>query len=171
MKNKCTKFRNYRPYTAKSLGTWKMFDNPTDNHTDIEVPLYYKLRFTKLKIGGISESFRSCGNCASRIDRLIRIFIGSANSSSADFNKAAGMLSCPVVLFPSALYQMQYLDWNVFRNFRKVCSIQNFYVIFWQCWKYVYILSVGLVDRRKPLIRAQLSFRKLQDEFRLVEPR
>ena len=26
-----------------------MFDNPTDNHTDIEVPLYYKLRFTKLK--------------------------------------------------------------------------------------------------------------------------
>ena len=27
-----------------------MFDNPTDNHTDIEVPLYYKLRFTKLKI-------------------------------------------------------------------------------------------------------------------------
>ena len=34
---------------AKSLGTWKMFDNPTDNHTDIEVPLYYKLRFTKLK--------------------------------------------------------------------------------------------------------------------------
>ena len=49
MKNKCTKFRNYRPYTAKSLGTWKMFDNPTDNHTDIEVPLYYKLRFTKLK--------------------------------------------------------------------------------------------------------------------------
>ena len=50
MKNKCTKFRNYRPYTAKSLGTWKMFDNPTDNHTDIEVPLYYKLRFTKLKI-------------------------------------------------------------------------------------------------------------------------
>ena len=51
MKNKCTKFRNYRPYTAKSLGTWKMFDNPTDNHTDIEVPLYYKLRFTKLKSG------------------------------------------------------------------------------------------------------------------------
>ena len=50
MKNKCTKFRNYRPYTAKSLGTWKMFDNPTDNHTDIEVPLYYELRFTKLKI-------------------------------------------------------------------------------------------------------------------------
>ena len=49
MKNKCTKFWNYRPYTAKSLGTWKMFDNPTDNHTDIEVPLYYKLRFTKLK--------------------------------------------------------------------------------------------------------------------------
>ena len=49
MKNKCTKFRNYRPYTANSLGTWKMFDNPTDNHTDIEVPLYYKLRFTKLK--------------------------------------------------------------------------------------------------------------------------
>ena len=28
-----------------------MFDNPTDNHTDIEVPLYYKLRFTKLKKG------------------------------------------------------------------------------------------------------------------------
>ena len=27
-----------------------MFDNPTDNHTDIEVPLYYELRFTKLKI-------------------------------------------------------------------------------------------------------------------------
>ena len=26
-----------------------MFDNPTDNHTDIEVPLYYELRFTKLK--------------------------------------------------------------------------------------------------------------------------
>ena len=26
-----------------------MFDNPTDNHTDIEVPLYDKLRFTKLK--------------------------------------------------------------------------------------------------------------------------
>ena len=49
MKNKCTEFRNYRPYTANSLGTWKMFDNPTDNHTDIEVPLYYKLRFTKLK--------------------------------------------------------------------------------------------------------------------------
>ena len=50
MKNKCTKFRNYRPYMAKSLGTWQMFDNPTDNHTDIEVPLYYKLRFTKLKM-------------------------------------------------------------------------------------------------------------------------
>ena len=48
MKNKCTKFHNYRLYTAKSLGTWKMFDNPTDNHTDIEVPLYYELRFTKL---------------------------------------------------------------------------------------------------------------------------
>ena len=29
-----------------------MFDNPTDNHTDIEVPLYYKLRFTKLKSEG-----------------------------------------------------------------------------------------------------------------------
>ena len=57
MKNKCTKFRNYRPYTAKSLGTWKMFDNPTDNHTDIEVPLYYKLRFTKLikPIGQLSD--------------------------------------------------------------------------------------------------------------------
>ena len=26
-----------------------MFDNPTDNHTDMEVPLYYELRFTKLK--------------------------------------------------------------------------------------------------------------------------
>ena len=45
MKNKCTKFRNYGPYTAKPLGTWKMFDNLTDNHTDIEVPLYDKLRF------------------------------------------------------------------------------------------------------------------------------
>ena len=41
MKKRCTKFRNYRPYTAKPLGTW----NPTDNHTDIEVPLYDKLRF------------------------------------------------------------------------------------------------------------------------------
>ena len=49
MKNKCTKFRNYRPYTAKPLGTWKMFDNPTDNHTDIEVPLYDKLRFHEAK--------------------------------------------------------------------------------------------------------------------------
>ena len=56
MKNKCTKFRNYRPYTAQSLGTWKMFDNPTDNHTDIEVPLYYELRFTKLK---------TCDHCSS----------------------------------------------------------------------------------------------------------
>ena len=27
-----------------------MFDNPTDNHTDIEVPLYYELRETKLKM-------------------------------------------------------------------------------------------------------------------------
>ena len=26
-----------------------MFDNHTDNHTDIEAPLYDKLRFTKLK--------------------------------------------------------------------------------------------------------------------------
>ena len=49
MKNRCTKFRNYRPYTAKPLGTWKMFDNPTDNHTDIEVPLYDKLRFHEAK--------------------------------------------------------------------------------------------------------------------------
>ena len=32
---------------AKPLGTWKMFDNPTDNHTDIEVPQY---GFTKLKM-------------------------------------------------------------------------------------------------------------------------
>ena len=32
-----------------------MFDNPTDNHTDIEVPLYYKLRFTKLKIADHSD--------------------------------------------------------------------------------------------------------------------
>ena len=50
MKNKCTKFRNYRLYTAKPLGTWKMFDNPTDNHTDIEVPLYDKLQFHEAKI-------------------------------------------------------------------------------------------------------------------------
>ena len=49
MKNKYTKFRNYRPYTAKPLGTWKMFDNPTDNHTDIEVPQYDKLRFHEAK--------------------------------------------------------------------------------------------------------------------------
>ena len=49
MKNKCTKFRNYRPYTAKPLGTWKMFDKPKDNHTDIEVPLYDKLRFHEAK--------------------------------------------------------------------------------------------------------------------------
>ena len=49
MNNKCTKFRNYRPYTAKPLGTWKMFDNATDNHTDIEVPLYDKLRFHEAK--------------------------------------------------------------------------------------------------------------------------
>ena len=49
MKNKCTKFRNCRPYTAKSLGTWKMFDNPTDNHTDILVPLYYKLPLREAK--------------------------------------------------------------------------------------------------------------------------
>ena len=49
MKNKCTKFQNYRQYTAKPLGTWKMFDNPTDNHTDIEVPLYDKLRFHEAK--------------------------------------------------------------------------------------------------------------------------
>ena len=26
-----------------------MFDNPTDNHTDIEVPLYDKLRFHEAK--------------------------------------------------------------------------------------------------------------------------
>ena len=26
-----------------------MFDNPTDNHTDIEVPLYDKLRFHAAK--------------------------------------------------------------------------------------------------------------------------
>ena len=32
-----------------------MFDNPTDNHTDIEVPLYYKLRFTKLKTAFIND--------------------------------------------------------------------------------------------------------------------
>ena len=32
-----------------------MFDNPTDNHTDIEVPLYYKLRFTKLKMSILSS--------------------------------------------------------------------------------------------------------------------
>ena len=49
MKNKCTTFRNCRPYTAKSLGTWKMFDNPTDNHTDILVPLYYKLPLREAK--------------------------------------------------------------------------------------------------------------------------
>ena len=38
-----------------------MFDNPTDNHTDIEVPLYYKLRFTKLKIGSVynENSYKS----------------------------------------------------------------------------------------------------------------
>ena len=46
MKKKGTKFR---PYTAKPLGDWKMFDNPTDNHTDIEVPLYDKLRFHEAK--------------------------------------------------------------------------------------------------------------------------
>ena len=34
---------------GKILRHLKMFDNPTYNHTDIEVPLYYKLRFTKLK--------------------------------------------------------------------------------------------------------------------------
>ena len=30
-----------------------MFDNPTDNHTDIEVPLYDKLRFHEAKNHGI----------------------------------------------------------------------------------------------------------------------
>ena len=49
MKNKCTKFWNYQQYTAKPLGTWKMFDKPKDNHTDIEVPLYDKLRFHEAK--------------------------------------------------------------------------------------------------------------------------
>ena len=37
MKIGCTKFRNFRPYTAKALPLWKMFDNPTENHTDTEV--------------------------------------------------------------------------------------------------------------------------------------
>ena len=38
-----------------------MFDNPTDNHTDIEVPLYYKLRFTKLtKTLYCHLNFRKC---------------------------------------------------------------------------------------------------------------
>ena len=38
-----------------------MFDNPTDNHTDIEVPLYYKLRFTKLKSEGTHLSWDIIG--------------------------------------------------------------------------------------------------------------
>ena len=78
MKNKCTKFRNYRPYTAKSLGTWKMFDNPTDNHTDIEVPLYYKLRFTKLKRApGIKQNRGRCNHANSKLP----VFKGYHNMS------------------------------------------------------------------------------------------
>ena len=46
MNNKCTKFR---PYKAKPLGIWKIFDNRTDNHTDIKVPLYNKLWFHEAK--------------------------------------------------------------------------------------------------------------------------
>ena len=35
VKNKCAKFRNYWLYTVKALALWKKFDNPADNHTDI----------------------------------------------------------------------------------------------------------------------------------------
>ena len=42
---------------AKPLGTWKMFDNPIDNHTDIEVPLYDKLRFHEAKKVGLIDDY------------------------------------------------------------------------------------------------------------------
>ena len=49
-----------------------MFDNPTDNHTDIEVPLYYKLRFTKLKNGvqDAKKMFLACDAAAANDDKM-----------------------------------------------------------------------------------------------------
>ena len=95
MKNKCTKFRNYRPYTAKSLGTWKMFDNPTDNHTDIEVPLYYELRFTKLK-----------SNLLHQI-KLIYIYVYIYIDSDSDSDGQIGISQCLTFIINLIIWSYQ----------------------------------------------------------------
>ena len=51
------------------------FDNPTDNHTDIEVPLYDKLRFHEAK--NVSYNFR-----ASQYSKVLYIQIMAWNTDA-----------------------------------------------------------------------------------------